>query len=502
MSLIMLQPLIVFCRLKTIRNEEELIMKKNYFLISAVMALCLCACQGHAKTSEEPKMEPEKTPTMEVAFKELESNVGVTSEVKAYIDAMHEQEKQITYPHRISYLFGPTDLKKMSDKPETYGNANKPYPASETGGVDVCQMLNNSKQKYQNVPIEIKWEKGDKDFSEAKVRYWTELDKSDVHEVSVEEGGESAKLPNLKRATTYYYQLVNGEEVSQMGNFDTADYTRVMSMGGVNNVRDLGGYMTSYGVRTRQGLIFRGYEINEKGWSGGHNASYTPETQLVAERDMNLGLELDLRAKSGTYQAKQENSAVQGVEYKRCAINSYAKFISDPNKTSEEENADRNLPQEIFEALANADQKHVYFHCWGGADRTGTIAFLLNAICGVSYTDLIIDFEITSQTNNTRCHMHNSSSAFFPQFLYNFTQIEGFDFNKTVNENAVTLLKKVGVSDETIEKVREVMIPGYNKDMKPVEAHNENGTDELPTSSAQLLDMFAKYGELEEPIVA
>ena len=478
-------------------------MKKSYLLVSAIMSLCLCACQGKTPSgSSEPKMEPEKTPTMEVNFQELESNVGVTAEVKAYIDAMHEQEKSITYPHRISYLFGPTDLKKMSEKPESYGSANKKYPENETGGVDVCQMLNNSSQKYQNVPIELKWEAGEQEFSEdATIHYWTEFDKSDVHEVKLEEGGASAKLPNLKRASTYYYQLVDGENVSQMGSFETADYTRVMTMGGVNNVRDLGGYMTSYGVRTRQGLIFRGYEINEKGWSGGHNASYTPETQEVAERDMSLGLELDLRAKSGTYQGNQEKSAVEGVEYKRCAINSYANFIKDPNKTSESENANRNLPQEIFEALANADQKHVYFHCWGGADRTGTIAFLLNAICGVSYTDLIIDFEITSQTNNTRCHMHNSNSAFFPQFLYEFTQMEGFDFEKTVNENAVTLLKKVGVSDETIEDVRKVMIPGYETGMQPVEAVNEDGTDELPTSSAQLADMFEKYGEMELPLV-
>ena len=80
--------------------------------------------------------------------------------------------------------------------------------------------------------------------------------------------------------------------------------------------------------------------------------------------------------------------------------------------------------------------------------------------------------------------------------------MEGIDFEKTVNENAETLLKKVGVSDETIEACRKVMIPGYETGMQPVETVNENGTDELPTSSAQLLEMFAKYGELAEPIVA
>ena len=41
----------------------------------------------------------------------------------------------------------------------------------------------------------------------------------------------------------------------------------------------------------------------------------------------------------------------------------------------------------IFEDyLANADEKPVYYHCYGGADRTGTIGFLLGAILKMSYT--------------------------------------------------------------------------------------------------------------------
>ena len=478
-------------------------MKKQYFLLSAVLALCLCSCGKKGNNSSaEPTMEPEKNPTMEVAFKELESNVMVTPKEQAYIDAMHEQEKNLKYPDRISTLFGPADLKKMNDKAESYGSANKKYPESETGGVDVCQMLNNDTrnnpdQKYQNVPINLKWDKGDKDFANAKVRFWTEMDHSDVREVAVESDGESAKLPNLMRNTTYYYQLVNGDEVSQMGNFVTADYTRIMTMGDVNNVRDLGGYMTTYGVRTRQGLIFRGYEINEGSFqhSGTHNKTYSEEVQKVCDEVMKLKVELDLRKKEGSYKGNQTASAVAGVEYKRCAIPSYEKFIANPNNADTTENAGRNLPQEIFETLANAAEKHVYFHCWGGADRTGTIAFLLNAICGVSYTDLIIDFELTSQTNNTRCHMHNSSSAFFPKFLYSFTQIEGFDFNKTVNENAVTLLKKLGVSEQTIEDVRKVMIPGYETGMQPVEKVNESGEDLVPTSTAMLMQQLEAAAE-------
>ena len=35
-------------------------------------------------------------------------------------------------------------------------------------------------------------------------------------------------------------------------------------------------------------------------------------------------------------------------------------------------------------------------HCWGGADRTGTVALILEGLCGVSEEDIAIDLEMTS----------------------------------------------------------------------------------------------------------
>ena len=40
--------------------------------------------------------------------------------------------------------------------------------------------------------------------------------------------------------------------------------------------------------------------------------------------------------------------------------------------------------------------KPVYFHCKTGADRTGTLAFLIESLLGVTETDKSIDFELTS----------------------------------------------------------------------------------------------------------
>ena len=82
-------------------------MKKSYLLVSAVMAMCLCACQNagpNSGKSVEPSFQPVVTPTMEVGFKAIENDCMVPEHVQKYVDAMHEQEAYITYPHRVDRL--------------------------------------------------------------------------------------------------------------------------------------------------------------------------------------------------------------------------------------------------------------------------------------------------------------------------------------------------------------------------------------------------------------
>ena len=65
-------------------------MKKSYFLLCSVVALCLCACNKKGNNTE-PEQGPYKTPTMEVAFEKISDTCMVPSYVKSYIDAMHDQ---------------------------------------------------------------------------------------------------------------------------------------------------------------------------------------------------------------------------------------------------------------------------------------------------------------------------------------------------------------------------------------------------------------------------
>ena len=474
-------------------------MKKSYFLLSAVLTLSLSACGGSnpGGKSSVPEVTPFANPTMEVEFEKIDDTCMVPSYVQQYIDAMHEQEDKIQYPHRVDPLFCNMTWEEAASQSDKGDGVT--YDDDHSGGVDVCQMLNRN-LAYENKPIELKWTKADgDDFSNAKVVFWSKDDKSDLREVAVNADGASAKLPNLFRNTKYYYQLVNGDEASQMKNFVSGDYTRMISMGSVGNIRDMGGYASSYGGMINQGLIFRGGEINKAAFtadgsshSKNFDASEGSADQKVQKEVLNIGLEIDLRTKSGsatmtesalaydgewiwsnTYPNADKNDNVDGkAQYVRCAINAYDSFITDQNRKGEADNSGRDLVGEIFNYFAKADQQHVYFHCWGGADRTGVTGFLLLGILGATYTDAIIDFELTTLTNNKRCHMHNSSNAHFPKFLkiftseYKFTR-DGqdytytFDSEATFNQNATNLLVAMGVELETIEQIRTIMIPGY-----------------------------------------
>ena len=407
-----------------------------------------------------------ETANVEINFNAVTDNCMVSPKVKAYVDAMEEQEKTLDRPYHFSSLYGPDDYAKIASAADKGDGTT--YAAADTGGVDVCQILNRNdySNTAQNYPIALSWNNNGLSFSSAKLKFWSTEDKSDLREVSLGANATSASLANLYRARKYRAQLVTSDgKASQGFEFTTGDYPRTITMGGIKNVRDIGGYMTSYGIRTSQGMIYRGYYIDDK--SGGHGANYTAEAGKVHEEVMKIGYEIDVQSSSEIN--GRTTSCLSGADYKCLTLVSYENFLK--------QSSYQNLP-EVFQILANADQKHVYFHCWGGADRTGMLAFFINAICGVSYTDLIEDFEITTETNNKRCHMHNSSSAHFPKFLNAFiNQWNGYDANKTINQNCEKwLLDVAGVRAEDILKVRQIMIPGYHDGMEQhIPTYTANG---------------------------
>ena len=104
-----------------------------------------------------------------------------------------------------------------------------------------------------------------------------------------------------------------------------------------------------------------------------------------------------------------------------------------------------------------------YYHCYGGADRTGTIGFLLGALLGMSYTDLVIDFELTSYSSNPsrnyRSHLREGPYNYWPELVDYLKNTLGWSSTKTIKQGAEEYLKsKCSVSQSTIDAIRAKML--------------------------------------------
>lgn len=282
----------------------------------------------------------------------------------------------------------------------------------------------------------------------------------------------SVKAMNLFANTEYYWKVVtdDGEE-SEVKSFTTGDYPRWITARsldgiedgrGIYNVRDMGGYMTESGKRVKQGLVYRGGEITTMSGNGHYN-TMTEYSKFIFRYEMNMvgGVELDLRGASDISDGYKANGFAEDgdIEYVQYAIKSYEQTFTQT----------RSYVAPIFEVLKNANNKPVYYHCFGGADRTGTIGFLLNGLLGVSYEDLVIDFELTSYSSINNEHIRNHLDghqhqydrwpALINQLKTDTTGGYAWDGNKLLKENIENfLIKACSVPQNTIDTIRDIML--------------------------------------------
>ncbi len=433
--------------------------KMRYGIFPVAIALLLTACGGNnsepAKSSQAPKdnnftlIDPTDTSM-------------VSSKVKAYVDAMREQEESLDDPYDLGdgQLGGETgvQVENFLDEGDVNGknqtvNGQIPDRSDKNMGVEL-----KFESKLDLEPNEYKVLVADnEDFENAK-----ELVPNDNLEVNAR---------NLFVNTEYYWKVVAGDEESEVKTFETGDYPRwILARSligeeggrGIYNVRDNGGYMTSSGKRVKQGLVYRGGEITTM-TSSGHYNTITEVAKKAFREDMGMvgGIELDLRGNSDIGDGyKACGFAENGdIDYVMHAIKSYEQTFTQT----------RSEVAPIFEILKNADKKPVYYHCFGGADRTGTIGFLLNGVLGVSYTDLVIDFELTSYSSinneHIRSHIQGHQHAYdrwpalINQIKNDTTGGYKYDADASLEDNIENfLVKACSVPQETINTIRDIML--------------------------------------------
>jgi protein-tyrosine phosphatase len=99
------------------------------------------------------------------------------------------------------------------------------------------------------------------------------------------------------------------------------------------------------------------------------------------------------------------------------------------------------------------DEKNypIDFHCIAGADRTGSLAFILNGLLGVEEEELWRDWEVTAFQKEKLDFGHRTR---FSKLVKVFEPFPGTN----INEKIVAYVKSVGFTDADIEKFRALML--------------------------------------------
>lgn len=239
-------------------------------------------------------------------------------------------------------------------------------------------------KKEQSIPEPVKFEwvyNGDSAADGYVLNISQSKDMTDCVSYSTSESSYS--IYNLKTDTTYYWTISTDDQTSSVFEFTTCDCApRNIYVDGVTNVRDLGGWKTYSGSRTHQGLIYRCGRLNESS-SDTVKIEITDDGKKTMLETLGIKSEIDLRQTDDNEIGSITASPLgDTVNYFNCPMD-WEGNMFEKNKEQ---------IQKVFSILSDKNNYPIIFHCNIGTDRTGMIAFLVNALLGVQEDDLFRDY--------------------------------------------------------------------------------------------------------------
>ena len=209
---------------------------------------------------------------------------------------------------------------------------------------------------------------------------------------------------------------------------------RWISVPGTTNVRDAGGWSLAGGAMYRQGLLYRGAELNT-------HLQISLEGKRVILEELAIRTIIDLRGgHDGGAEQPEPPFDAQEISWINVPILPY-ELISDRVQMA--------FYHEVFQSLSCPEAYPVYFHCWGGADRTGTVAYLLGALLGMNQEDLYTDYELTSLSI---WGVRSRTTGYFPPFLEELER-----YGDTPQQQAKTYLRGIGMTVDELDRLRRLL---------------------------------------------
>ena len=112
--------------------------------------------------------------------------------------------------------------------------------------------------------------------------------------------------------------------------------------------------------------------------------------------------------------------------------------------------------KETMEVALDTSKYPLYFHCYAGADRTGTIAGYLEILLGMDMKDVMFDYDVTTLSVVYKRSWYNDRDGVRTVFLEQLAQM--YPDLATPQEQIEEYLVSIGIAREKIEAFRDYMI--------------------------------------------
>ena len=217
--------------------------------------------------------------------------------------------------------------------------------------------------------------------------------------------------------------LSDGTKNAVTGSFHTADTPRILSIDGLRNVRDIGGWAAEDGGELRQGMLFRGSEAS--------SVSARSEERASSMELLGIRTELDLRAPGEGSSAEVFD---EGVRHISCPAGALEDAFSE---------AGMDRLRAVFTELAITENYPVYLHCTDGGLRTGTVCCLVEALAGMEREDILREYALTDPYN---------AEALESEAAALLDGLDGFD-GDTLSERTRSFLIACGVTAKELDAI-------------------------------------------------
>ena len=239
-------------------------------------------------------------------------------------------------------------------------------------------------------------------------------------------------IPNT--AVPYIIRDANGEIICS-GTLTATHFLRQIKCPEARNVRDIGGWQCDGGT-VAYGKIIRG---------GLPRAS----DRAVLVDELGIAVDIELRGLNDQDWTPPTVSGL-GEDIPYYVFDRYAWYSL----------SDKALWTQIMRAVVDAvlDDKPVYLHCGAGADRTGTVLCLIEALLGMSPGDIDMEYELTSfftGGSDSYARRRNKSGS-WGLLIGQLNARQG----ETFRDKAVQYMRELGFTLDEINAFRSKMIDG------------------------------------------